>query len=407
VKTQEKEVEAIAPGSVVAKTLPKKRVVKAVIIPKAKPVEKPEDVQKRIDKLEERKEEKPLLQFPAPDPFAEGNRKVEQVDKPKDERKNQPLLVTKQEEDIYRKFLPRGDTGILRSLPFRNLTWYNDRVIPKLYQIFDKGNGGVTRVNGGQQTANNEFPWAEPGGIASTGSNHKALRFVDLKGMEIFPLEKNGRFSGYGWRYLPDTMFGELILVTDEQGADHTAILRLRIKRENGTWRIAQYQPFPTKTKLAEAVKGFGFNFPQEPAQFFQISSGHIRNAFSSQGMIEAIPRMDGELVSSLLDEKFEPLLDQVYDTVDGINVVSPTARGFSLVPSGWLGGFIPVNGESCMNCHKDAGHVVNLDDETRWRLRGSDAIFSFHPFAPDAGTNNQLAQFNPILARAGLIFRR
>ena len=115
VKTQEKEVEAIAPGSVVAKTLPKKRVVKAVIIPKAKPVEKPEDVQKRIDKLEERKEEKPLLQFPAPDPFAEGNRKVEQVDKPKDERKNQPLLVTKQEEDIYRKFLPRGDTGILRS----------------------------------------------------------------------------------------------------------------------------------------------------------------------------------------------------------------------------------------------------------------------------------------------------
>jgi hypothetical protein len=78
------------------------------------------------------------------------------------------------------------------------------------------------------------------------------------------------------------------------------------------------------------------------------------------------------------------------------------TASDFSIVPKNFIGGFIPVNNESCMRCHEDAGNVVNLVGDTRWRLQGSDAIFSFHPFAPESLDRD--IRFNPILLQAGLL---
>jgi hypothetical protein len=53
------------------------------------------------------------------------------------------------------------------------------------------------------------------------------------------------------------------------------------------------------------------------------------------------------------------------------------------------------------MRCHQDSGKVVNLQGQRRWRVRGDDAIISFHPFAPD-----DLGRLNPALVNAGLLVK-
>jgi hypothetical protein len=83
--------------------------------------------------------------------------------------------------------------------------------------------------------------------------------------------------------------------------------------------------------------------------------------------------------------------------------VESPTTDEFSVVPVGFQGHFVPVNNESCMRCHRDAGKVVNLTGDERWRLRGGDTIFSFHPFNSGEGK----LELNPELASAGFVAKR
>jgi hypothetical protein len=89
----------------------------------------------------------------------------------------------------------------------------------------------------------------------------------------------------------------------------------------------------------------------------------------------------------------------------------APTTKaGFHIVPSNYDAGFIAVDQQSCARCHSSVNRHVNDFDAARdWygRVRGSDQIFSFHPFEPSSISYNGFAsspRMRSSLMRAGLL---
>jgi hypothetical protein len=78
---------------------------------------------------------------------------------------------------------------------------------------------------------------------------------------------------------------------------------------------------------------------------------------------------------------------------INGVYTAAPTTEsGFHIVPAKYDAGFIEVDTHSCMRCHETANqHVRNFDFGRDWygRVRGSDGIFSWHPFDPSSISNN------------------
>ena len=75
----------------------------------------------------------------------------------------------------------------------------------------------------------------------------------------------------------------------------------------------------------------------------------------------------------------------------------APTTKApFHIVPAHYDAGFVAVDQQSCMRCHDSVNESVRKFNPGRdWygNIRGSDGIFSFHPFAPESISNNGFAQ--------------
>lgn len=80
------------------------------------------------------------------------------------------------------------------------------------------------------------------------------------------------------------------------------------------------------------------------------------------------------------------------------------------IVPNGYTGGFIEVSRTSCLQCHGTANrHVRDFQAGRDWygRVRGSDSVFSFHPFERTSISHNGYAlsiQLNQTLIDGGLL---
>ena len=74
-------------------------------------------------------------------------------------------------------------------------------------------------------------------------------------------------------------------------------------------------------------------------------------------------------------------------------------------MPVNYDAGFVSLDSHSCMRCHNTTNQSVrNFDARRDWygRIRGSDGIFSFHPFALESISSNGFAA--PVRMRAELI---
>jgi hypothetical protein len=316
------------------------------------------------------------------------------------------LLVSLADEQLYRRFLPKGDTPLLRSLPHADLIWYDRTSTPEIYQVFDRGGDSGTRRSDRHASINNEFPWAFPAG-AVRASNFKTLRFVKDLGMDWWrDIRPNGTLRGYRWQYRPGTLFGEIILVTGPDGTDYPAILRTRQFRDNGTVRVNQYAPYPERKDLEAALEREGLTLPALIAVKRVLSSGHQQGGFQDSASMDVLPAIPPAIVARLLGSAFLPVGAKVWATTrDGVTVTAPTANDFSIVPKGWLGAFVPLDAESCRRCHQDTNKTIaqsaSESGEQRWRVRGDGGIFSFHPLEANPGSTMRL---NAKLVNAGLI---
>ena len=320
-----------------------------------------------------------------------------------------PLLTTPEKEALWLSQWPRSASGgLLDRLREEDLIFYDEADMPKVYQVADQGQPRIQQVNDGQLTANNEFPWARPAGMTS-GSNFRVIRFVKLSGPILWwrGQKNDGTFNGFRWEFQPGTLFGEMLFVTDKaDNSDHLFELRTRVKGDDGRWRMNAFRPFPTEEDFHGALLARGLRwFDQDRGIVVResINSGHQRNAFRDVAFSSPLPDLRPDVVREmLLATEFQPSNGKFWLAGDA-TVASPNIEdGLSIVPEKYVGHFVPVDNDSCMRCHQDAGKVVNLQGQERWRLRGDDAIFSFHPFSLGGGVG--APQFNPKLVAAGLL---
>ena len=130
---------------------------------------------------------------------------------------------------------------------------------------------------------------------------------------------------------------------------------------------------------------------------------------------VDSLPPLgDDKLVAELLSHTtFHSASGEVWrESASGAKTYAPTVSeaGFSVVPAKYDGGFVEVDRQSCMRCHESvAKPVTDFNPGRDWygHIRGSDGIFSFHPFALESVSGNGYGsgvKMRPELEKAGVI---
>ncbi|HEV3021150.1 MAG TPA: hypothetical protein VGX76_01735 [Pirellulales bacterium] len=339
-------------------------------------------------------------------------------------------LMSAERDALYRQFLPAVDDAVIGELlADPRLVLYTEREMPKAYQFWDGAFPGVhsarynISANGSEPfgNGNREFPWASPAGTHRTPSV-TSLRFFRL------PQDGDGRVfcvawyrkrgggdaSGYSWVFPVGTFFGEVLLLKGPHGHDYTFELRIR-RRETGHWQVDVFRPFPTSAALAARIKVLRPAWQDEQqlaalcqhldeprkleSQTLADRQPHRRVFRQTMGVDSLPPVGDDGLVEELLTGTvFRSALGATWrDDDDGVETCAPTTlAAFHVVPANYDAGFIAVDDASCMRCHETANAPVrefNYGRDWYGRVRGSDGIFSFHPFSLDSISDNGYAR--------------
>ena len=356
-------------------------------------------------------------------------------------------LMSSQRDTLYRGYLPRVDeASITRLLESPKLILYTEREMPVAYQDWSSGLPGVhspsynISANRSEPhgNGNREFPWSDPAGTHRC-SNVRAFRFLHLPEDEtgqthpIVWFRKSLRHAGslgYAWRYPVGTTFGEVLQARSPKGNWYTFELRLRM-RELDDWAVDVFRPFPTAADLADAIKerrpqwhdnkslAALVGHLESPVNLKRksLSNSHpFQSVFrQTMGVDQLPPVKDDSLVADLLKETpFRSALDTAWrsDKEGDWTAAPTTAARFHVIPAKYDAGFIKVERGSCMRCHKTVNHSVQDFEPGRdWygRIRGSDGIFSFHPFSSGSVSHNGTSvsvSMNGKLTAAGLVQR-
>lgn len=330
-----------------------------------------------------------------------------------------PILVTPEKHKLYSLFWPKSDQEWLDDLK-NDVIYYTELELPQVYQVWDQGRNlsGVRSINTSDKNANQEFPWRDAMGLQES-SNYKVIRLARFPSPVLWwkQATPKGNFDSFKWEYPPGTVFGEILLVTDLTGKDHTFEMRVREKRDDGTWEVDAFRPFPTEDSLKEALAMKGLSYPELQGGLQTIDSrgqptNHRRGfGFLASAQVVNVPTMDAELVTKLLDESVFTSAHSKAWRKSQISCFAPTTSdNYNIVPKNYLAAFVRVDSKSCMQCHQDAGQFVpagpepvNQQTEARWRLRGNDGIFSFHIFDANGLRQGEL-RLNPKLVASGLL---
>lgn len=338
-------------------------------------------------------------------------------------------------EEYKVKLLPRpktNDERINLILNDKDLLIYTSEEIPPAYQKWDSQIEHGQRVenhNGAYSVevalgssplsnGNIEFPWDKPGGT-SKSKNADKYTFILLPKDEFgkkIPIvwhkpyitvgnvsrSNNFKNRGYAWLFPIGTTIGEVMRVSSlEENIPFE--LRLRFRKAT-SWDVEVYRPFPTAEDLAEAIKKHRVNWKEDKSLISFVSRLEDKNldlpkvrlksdhpdhtVFDSTTAIDELPPLDKKLVTELLKTTLFSSVESPWRTLkDGTPCHAPTTKeDWHIVPQNYEGGFISVDSESCIRCHNSVNnHLEKFDRPREWygRIRGSDGIFSFHPFEP------------------------
>ncbi len=347
----------------------------------------------------------------------------------------QVQLMPRERLDAYLRLLPEVDDPQLReTLRSADTIWYDESVMPPAYQIFDTAaavnntsiagvhdpaydiSGGVDALDKGN--ANREFPWLHPAGthLCPEGT---------LLAVKFFRLPRvSGRLQPVGlyrlssqrhlrWIFPVGTVFGEVLMISDPSGGWLPFELRTR-EREPDDWMTKVFRPLPTKydTMLAAVSAGADADtvraIGDAAGTLATLTSGAANDAFHRDFRMTHLPEMDPAVVRKLLRRPFADATGVPWSSdSDG-----PTSRqAFSVVPQNYLGAVTgDASRENCRSCHDSVGRKAedfNFDREWYGRVRGSDGIFSWHPFSRESISKNGRGlpiKYRAEFLRAGLI---
>ena len=317
------------------------------------------------------------------------------------------------------------DPEIQAILDDPRLLVYTDDEMPKAYQFWDGMLQGVHRAsynisaNGSEPfgNGNREFPWNTPAGTHRT-QGLRTFRFLwlprDAQGRPYAIAWYRKRLSGdgqmgYAWTFPVGTVVGEVLTLPGNDG-DYTFELRVR-KREVGDWGVDVFRPFPTALDLAERIRELRPDWSEQeelakfcehleserelPSMTLEDRQPQKRPFVQTMG-VDSLPALnDDKLVAELLTTTtFQSALGATWRFgSNGNRTAAPTTlASFHIVPAKYDAGFVDVDRVSCVRCHETVNQNVSRFNSSRdWygRIRGSDGIFSFHPFSPHSISGN------------------
>lgn len=357
----------------------------------------------------------------------------------------QVQLMKSADESRLRKMLPKVDDADLQAiLNDPRLILYTEAEIPRAYQFFGGQLPGVhsayynISANGSEPfgNGNREFPWGHPAGTHRT-KGVEAFRFLWL------PRDEEGRplpvvwfrkrmpgdgSQGYAWTFPVGAIVGEVLAMKGPDGYAYTFELRLRT-REYGYWDVDVFRPYPTAGELARRIKELRPDWEDQPNLVRAVE--HLdepremkaqtlvdkqpgRRTFKQSAGVDTLPALeDDALVADLLkDAVFRSNTGETWrESPTGVKAFAPTtAAGFHVVPANYDAGFVQVDRTSCTRCHNSVARPVSEFNSGRdWygHVRGSDGIFSFHPFSPDSISDNgygRTVRMRAAFEKAGVI---
>ncbi len=308
--------------------------------------------------------------------------------------------------------------------------FYSDVEIPAAYQHADSGlvvvgrGIGVSRQTtlhspkyniSGDPTDNHlphglggngnvDFPWRVPGGLDAAEADTTSFKLLWLPKQDdgrpwpvvvyndVLYGSGDGPHSGYRWIFPRNAILGEALAIRDSRGSLHVFELRTRIRQE-GYWDVDILRPFPSRDsfvkRLQEVDPQSATKMTKQPALTVgRLVDRHRRRAFASAALSETLPPLPESTVIELLDETpFKSALGDPWATHGGGIAFAPqSAQRFSIVPAGYTGTFLGGTHAHCAKCHEHTlKHVDQFDEPRGWYgyIRGSDGIFTFHPFDP------------------------
>jgi hypothetical protein len=254
-----------------------------------------------------------------------------------------------------------------------------------------------------------DFPWRRPGGVdGSPGVTH--FSFVRLPGPCVWwRVPRADGTPRIVWRFPVDTLFGEVLLLADPDGAALPFELRIK-ERLPDRWQVRVFRPFPTVEHLRRALVQLGRQDlagrlpPQAGPARVLADAHHHAPSLRSRAAEYLLPEMPPDVTRMLL-HRF------AFDEATGISFAAgrdaecfaPTSsQAFSVVPQHYQGTFLGSTDDSCRQCHRAAGLDGDLVDRRRPKQKygdipGSDEILSFHVFDPRCISRNG-ARLPPIV---------
>lgn len=336
-------------------------------------------------------------------------------------------FTSEKKSQTLRERLPVvGDPSIQAILNDPSLMFYTEAEMPPAYQFWDGQLQGVHSVNynisadGGEPfgNGNREFPWSSPAGMHRT-NNTDTFRFIwlpkDEEGKRR-PIvwyrrrQSNNGVMGYAWSFPIGAVVGEVLSMRGPDGKLHTFELRVR-KREGKDWAVDVFRPFPTSEHLVRRIEELRPDWheneslasfcgyltsPRDLKELTLADRQPGKRTFSQKMGVDKLPELkDDVLVAELLDTTtFKTAMGATWRWGEnGVRAVAPTTDAkFHIVPARFDAGFVDVDSVSCMRCHETVNQDIDQFDARRdWygRIRGSDGIFTFHPFSPSSISYN------------------
>jgi hypothetical protein len=340
-------------------------------------------------------------------------------------------LCSDSKDALLRRCLPQvEDERIQQIFDDPALILYTDEEMPRAYQDWATSLAGVhsprynISANDSEPFGNGniEFPWGTPAGTHRS-DGVTSCRFLwlptDDQGKRLPVVWFRTRLPGdshvgYGWRFPVGAVLGEVLMLRGPDNLDYTFEVRVRV-REHDSWAVDVFRPFPTAASLAARIKELrpdweeqenlrGFvEFLEKPTELEARTlsdASHPNESFRDTAGIDRLPSLgDDTLVGELLTSTtFNSALGAVWreGTNDTLTFAPTTDEPFHVVPAKYDAGFISVDRESCLRCHETVSKRVDEFEAGRdWygRIRGSDGIFSFHPFDPGSISYNGYGQ--------------
>lgn len=352
-------------------------------------------------------------------------------------------LMSVERDAAYRARLPRvADPQVQALLDDPRLLLYTEAEMPRAYQFWSEVAPGVHspqyNISGeaGEPfgNGNREFPWTGPAGTHRC-QNVESFRFLHLPRDEAgrprpvvwFRRASDDGATGYAWMFPVGTVLGEVLTLAGPDGKRYTFELRIR-RREASAWDVDAFRPYPSADDLAARVKSLRPDWHERPSlaalvahleqpgtlAVERLRDSQPRTIFNQSMGVDRLPETgDDALVADLLSGvEFRSCLGVSWalDAAGNSTAAPTTLAAFHVVPARYDAGFVDVNRQSCLRCHDTANrNVRSFNGGREWygRIRGSDGIFSFHPFSPSCISHNGSAvtvQIRSELSQAGIV---